>query len=106
MDRVEPKQTERQVKEFFSRSPIDDPLYLKKFIREHPDQKMAWYLLGREYAAQGKHGKAEYCFAQAGEVYEAFEKRKPSVAAEQLKRPDEAADAPAPRPRHKRRRLA
>ncbi|WP_408638363.1 L,D-transpeptidase [Paenibacillus aestuarii] len=37
---------------------------------------MAWYLLGREYAAQGKEGKAAYCFAQSGEIYEAFEKQK------------------------------
>ncbi|WP_446673941.1 L,D-transpeptidase [Paenibacillus sedimenti] len=37
---------------------------------------MAWYLLGREYAAQGKEGKAAYCFAQSGEIYEAFERQK------------------------------
>lgn len=37
---------------------------------------MAWYLLGREYTAQGKAGKAAYCFAQAGEIYEAFEQQK------------------------------
>ncbi|MHC0618478.1 L,D-transpeptidase [Paenibacillus sp. M.A.Huq-82] len=37
---------------------------------------MAWYLLGREYAAQGKEGKATYCFAQSGEIYEAFERQK------------------------------
>lgn len=42
----------------------------------HPDHKMAWYLLGREYTAQGKTGKAAYCFAQAGEIYEAFEQQK------------------------------
>jgi lipoprotein-anchoring transpeptidase ErfK/SrfK len=104
---VDSKQTEQQVKQFFSRSPIDDPLYLKKFIREHPDQKMAWYLLGREYAAQGKEGKAAYCFAQAGEVYEAFEERKPEVISEQLQREAEAATAaPAAKPDRRRRRLA
>lgn len=93
---MDPKQ-ERQVKQFFSHHPIDDDqLYLKKFVREHPDQKMAWYLLGREYAAQGKEGKAAYCFAQAGEVYEAFEKRKLNVDMEGLKRQAEAASAPAP----------
>ncbi|WP_230632843.1 L,D-transpeptidase [Paenibacillus athensensis] len=37
---------------------------------------MAWYLLGREYAARGEAGKAAYCFAQSGEIYEAFEKQK------------------------------
>ncbi|MFC0213763.1 L,D-transpeptidase [Paenibacillus chartarius] len=90
---IERKGTDQQVKQFFDRSQIDDPLYLKQFLREHPDQKMAWYLLGREYAAQGKEGKAAYCFAQAGEVYEAFEKRKPDVDLERLKR--EMTDAQA-----------
>lgn len=52
----------------------DDPQYLKNYIREHPNNKMAWYLLGRQYAAKGETGKANYCFAQAGEVYAAFEK--------------------------------
>lgn len=51
-------------------------MYLKKYVKEHPDHKMAWYLLGREYTAQGKAGKAAYCFAQAGEIYEAFEQQK------------------------------
>ncbi|WP_414858837.1 L,D-transpeptidase [Paenibacillus sp. Soil787] len=40
---------------------------------------MAWYLLGREYAAQGKEGKAAYCFAQSGEIYEAFERQKITI---------------------------
>lgn len=53
----------------------DDQQYLKDYIKQHPDNKMGWYLLGKEYAAQGKHSKAQYCFAQAGEVYEAFEKQ-------------------------------
>lgn len=61
---------------FFEQNPPDDDLvYLKNYVKEHPDNKMGWYLLGREYAAREKHGKAQYCFAQAGEVYEAFEKR-------------------------------
>jgi hypothetical protein len=51
----------------------DDPEYLKNYVKVHPNNKMAWYLLGREYAARGEAGKANYCFAQAGEVYEAFE---------------------------------
>ncbi|GAB2700337.1 L,D-transpeptidase [Paenibacillus thermoaerophilus] len=52
---------------------FDDPEYLKAYIQSHPNQKMAWYLLGKEYAAKGEAGKAAYCYAQAGEVYEAFE---------------------------------
>jgi lipoprotein-anchoring transpeptidase ErfK/SrfK len=37
---------------------------------------MAWYLLGKEYLGEGQEGKANYCFQQAGEVYEAFERSK------------------------------
>jgi hypothetical protein len=51
----------------------NDPAYLKDYVRKHPDNKMAWYLLGRSYAARGEHGKAQYCFQQAGEIYEAYE---------------------------------
>lgn len=56
------------------KTPEEDPQYLKDYIKEHPSNKMAWYLLGREYAAKGQQGKANYCFKQAGEVYVAFEK--------------------------------
>lgn len=65
-----------QLERFFQHNPIEDPLYLKKYVKEHPDHKMGWYLLGKEYTAQGKTGKAAYCFAQAGEIYEAFEQQK------------------------------
>jgi len=65
-----------QLERFFQHNPVEDPLYLKRYVKEHPDHKMAWYLLGREYTAQGKEGKAAYCFAQSGEIYEAFEKQK------------------------------
>ncbi|OWR27306.1 L,D-transpeptidase [Saccharibacillus sp. O23] len=34
---------------------------------------MAWYLLGKEYEADGQPGKANYCFNRAQEVYEAYE---------------------------------
>lgn len=61
--------TDEQLQAFFK----EDPMYLKKYVREHPDNKMAWYLLGRDYEAQGKKGKALYCYAQAGEIYEAYE---------------------------------
>lgn len=57
----------------------EDRLYLKKFVQQHPDNKMGWYLLGKEYAAQGKEAKATYCFAQSGEVFEAFEAKKMKV---------------------------
>lgn len=55
----------------------EDPLYLKKFLKDHPDNKMGWYLLGKQYETQGKEGKAQYCFAQAGDVYRAFEMTTP-----------------------------
>ncbi|WP_409345772.1 L,D-transpeptidase family protein [Paenibacillus sp. MBLB4367] len=57
----------------------EDRLYLKKFVQQHPENKMGWYLLGKEYVAQGKDAKAAYCFAQAGEVYEAYEAKKINV---------------------------
>nr|WP_280521154.1 L,D-transpeptidase [Paenibacillus mangrovi] len=37
---------------------------------------MGWYLLGKEYEKNGKHGKANYCFNQSGGIYEAFETSK------------------------------
>ncbi|WP_269800222.1 tetratricopeptide repeat protein, partial [Paenibacillus phocaensis] len=50
--------------------------YLKKYVENHPNNKMAWYLLGKEYEAAGQAGKAHYCYIQAGNVYEAFESSK------------------------------
>lgn len=50
--------------------------HLKAYVQMHPDNKMAWYLLGKEYYKNGQQGKANYCFNQAGEVYEAFERSK------------------------------
>ncbi|MEK8126320.1 L,D-transpeptidase family protein [Paenibacillus filicis] len=69
------KDTDDQLQLFFKQ----DPQYLKKYVRQHPENKMAWYLLGREYEAQGKQGKALYCYGQAGEVYEAYEEQKISL---------------------------
>ncbi|ASA20668.1 L,D-transpeptidase [Paenibacillus donghaensis] len=57
--------------------------HLKAYVQLHPDNKMAWYLLGKEYHKNGQQGKANYCFNQAGEVYEAFEHSK--VPAEMLR---------------------
>ncbi len=51
----------------------EDILYLKKFVTEHPDNKMGWYLLGKYYREEGKEAKANYCFIQAGDIYDAFE---------------------------------
>jgi lipoprotein-anchoring transpeptidase ErfK/SrfK len=55
----------------------EDPLYLKKFVKDHPENKMGWYLLGKQYEKLGKEGKAKYCFAQAGDVFRAFEMTQP-----------------------------
>ncbi|WP_434756611.1 L,D-transpeptidase [Paenibacillus amylolyticus] len=49
---------------------------LRSYVKKHPDNKMAWYLLGKEYLGEGQEAKANYCFQQAGEVYEAFERSK------------------------------
>ncbi|OUM94442.1 MAG: hypothetical protein A9Z00_15190 [Thermobacillus sp. ZCTH02-B1] len=54
--------------------------YLKQYVRLHPDNRMAWYLLGREYLKQGKAGKANYCFLQAGDIYEAYERKRHPLA--------------------------
>ncbi|SEB76051.1 L,D-transpeptidase [Paenibacillus sp. GP183] len=78
------KKNQEQVERFFQHNPFEDPLYLKKYVKDHPDHKMAWYLLGREYAANGKQAKAAYCFAEAGEIYEAFERQKAVVEKEDL----------------------
>lgn len=53
-----------------------NPSYLKKYVQMHPDNKMAWYLLGKEYERGGQTGKANYCFNKAGQIYEAFESSK------------------------------
>lgn len=70
----------------------EDPQYLKDYIKEHPTNKMAWYLLGRQYAAKGETGKANYCFAQAGEVYRAFEEGTVFGAPEDKEKEREAAE--------------
>ncbi|WP_238996685.1 L,D-transpeptidase [Paenibacillus pinistramenti] len=62
------------------REPTEDAMsnsaYLKEYVRMHPDNRMAWYLLGKEYEQSGQEGKANYCYIQAGNVYEAFESSK------------------------------
>ncbi|MHA0857942.1 L,D-transpeptidase [Paenibacillus sp. CMAA1364] len=55
---------------------MKDSIYLKEYVQLHPENKMGWYLLGKEYEKNGEEGKANYCFNQSSEVYEAFEKSK------------------------------
>jgi lipoprotein-anchoring transpeptidase ErfK/SrfK len=62
----------------------EDLFYLKQFVKQHPDNKMGWYLLGKQYLLVGKEGKANYCFLQAGEVYDAFEDESHPLSENQL----------------------
>jgi hypothetical protein len=62
----------------------EDLIYLKQFVKQHPDNKMGWYLLGKQYLLDGKEGKANYCFLQAGEVYDAFEDESHPLSENQL----------------------
>lgn len=50
-----------------------DQAYMKKYIESHSDNRMAWYLLGKQYERAGEMSKAHYCFNQAGDIYKAFE---------------------------------
>ena len=60
----------------------DDMSYLKRYVQSHPDNRMAWYLLGKQYILENKEGKANYCFLQAGSIYEAYERKKHPLASE------------------------
>ncbi|WP_171056225.1 L,D-transpeptidase [Paenibacillus sinopodophylli] len=62
----------------------EDLFYLKQFVKQHPDNQMGWYLLGKQYLLEGKEGKANYCFLQAGEVYDAFEHESHPLSESQL----------------------
>ncbi|WP_052339703.1 L,D-transpeptidase [Gorillibacterium massiliense] len=53
----------------------NDPQYLKDFVKQHPENKMGWYLLGRQYEEQGNKGKALQCYKKAGEIFEAYEEK-------------------------------
>ncbi|MFD1183855.1 L,D-transpeptidase family protein [Paenibacillus timonensis] len=79
--------------------------YLKKYVENHPNNKMAWYLLGKEYEASGQAGKAHYCYIQAGNVYEAFEASKIPLPEEVLSGYKEGLMKETHR-REKRRRFA
>lgn len=67
---------EEQIQHFYDNVPnVGDSLPLKDYLLKHEDSRMAWYLLGKEYEGQGDQSKALYCYAQAGEIYEAFESK-------------------------------
>jgi len=68
----------------------EETAYLKQYVKQHPDNRMAWYLLGKEYMLQGKEAKANYCFLQSGDVYEAFELKKHPLTADNPKQAIEA----------------
>jgi lipoprotein-anchoring transpeptidase ErfK/SrfK len=55
---------------------VKNSQYLKKYVQLHLDNKMGWYLLGKDYESNGEQGKANYCFNQSSDVYEAFEHSK------------------------------
>jgi hypothetical protein len=62
----------------------EDIFYLKQFVKQHPDNQMGWYLLGKQYLLAGKEAKANYCFLQAGDVYDAFEDESHPLSEKQL----------------------
>lgn len=68
----------------FAMDSQEDLFYLKKFVKQHPGNRMGWYLLGKQYLIDGKEGKANYCFLQAGDVYDAFEQESHPLSENQL----------------------
>lgn len=36
-----------------------DQAYIKEYIESHPDNRMAWYLLGKQYERNGEQGKVQ-----------------------------------------------
>ena len=60
----------------------DDMAYLKRYVQQHPDNRMAWYLLGKQYILEDKEAKANYCFLQSGSIYEAYERKRHPLARE------------------------
>lgn len=67
---------DEQIQHFYDNVPnVGDALPLKEYLLKHEDSRMAWYLLGKEYEGKGDSAKATYCFAQAGDIYEAFESK-------------------------------
>jgi hypothetical protein len=67
---------ERQIQEFYEKVPdMEDALPFKDYLIKHEDSRMAWYLLGKNYVTKGEEAKANYCFGQAGDIFEAFESK-------------------------------
>lgn len=60
----------------------EDMNYLKRYVQNHPDNRMAWYLLGKQYVREGKDAKANYCFLQSGSIYDAYERKQHPLANE------------------------
>ncbi|SFI26788.1 Lipoprotein-anchoring transpeptidase ErfK/SrfK [Paenibacillus sp. UNC496MF] len=60
----------------------DDMNDLKRYVQNHPNNRMAWYLLGKQYVQEGKEAKANYCFLQSGSVYDAYERKQHPLANE------------------------
>jgi hypothetical protein len=79
----------------------EDIIYLKQFVKQHPSNKMGWYLLGKHYRQAGKEGKANYCFIQAGDIYDAFEQESHPLAITQ----EQLAELKAWGKKEKRKRL-
>lgn len=72
----EDERLEQRLQHFYDRVPdVEDALPFKNYLLKHGDSRMAWYLLGKQYAAKGETAKANYCFHQAGDIYEAFESK-------------------------------
>jgi len=67
---------EQRLQDFYDQVPdVEDALPFKDYLLKHEDSRMAWYLLGKQYALKGQQAKANYCFHQAGEIYVAFESK-------------------------------
>ncbi|REE84378.1 L,D-transpeptidase-like protein [Paenibacillus taihuensis] len=58
----------------------DHMSYLKRYVQNHPKNRMAWYLLGKQYLLEDKEGKANYCFLQSGSIYDAYERKEHPLA--------------------------
>ncbi|MBB6674328.1 L,D-transpeptidase [Cohnella nanjingensis] len=88
----------KQIDQFYEQVPeVPDAHPMKDYLLKHENNQMAWYLLGKQYMARGETAKANYCFRQAGPVYEAFEEKANPLAGD-------AADGTGGAGRTRRRR--
>ncbi|MCC3376352.1 L,D-transpeptidase [Cohnella sp. REN36] len=66
----------KQIDQFYEQVPeVSDAHPMKDYLLKHENNQMAWYLLGKQYMERGEVAKANYCFREAGPVYEAFEQQ-------------------------------